>query len=75
MAIYLTVTELANKLGYSPKTIHNLKNKFFVEGVHYIRPFGGNIRFIWEEVEQEINKHTRPTSTAIPMANGGVCYG
>lgn len=75
MATYISTDELAHRLGYHPNTISRLKNKFFIEGVHYIRPFGGSIRYIWEEVEAEINRHTKPDSQAIPMANGGVCYG
>lgn len=75
MATYITAKQLADRLGFKPNYINRLKDKFFIEGKHYIRPFGGGIRYIWEEVEREINRQTRPGSMAIPMANGGVCYG
>ncbi len=75
MTTYMTAGQLAEALGYAPNYINRLKDKFFIEGVHYIRPFGRNIRYIWEEVEKEINRQTKPSSTAIPMANGGYCHG
>lgn len=75
MATYMTAKQLAKALGYTPNHINRLKDNFFIEGKHYIRPFGRNIRYIWEEVEKEIKRQTKPNSTAIPMANGGYCYG
>jgi hypothetical protein len=75
MTTYLTTKQLAERLGFSAGYIANLKDRFFVEGVHYIRPFGGSIRYVWEEVEAEINRKTKPTSNLIPMSRGGYCYG
>jgi len=50
---YLTTNELSKKIKYEPRTIRvQLKDSVLLEGVHYIRPFGGRkILYIWEEVE------------------------
>ena len=53
MSTYLTTNELSKKIKYEPRTIRvQLKDSVLLEGVHYIRPFGGRkILYIWEEVE------------------------
>ena len=39
---YLTTEELSERIKYTPRTIRvTLKDNVLVEGVHYIRPFGG----------------------------------
>ncbi|MBM7072020.1 hypothetical protein JQC92_08255 [Shewanella sp. 202IG2-18] len=50
---YLTTEELSALIKYDPRTIREqLKDAVFIEGVHYIRPFGGRkILFIWQKVE------------------------
>ena len=73
---YLTTDELSSRIKYDSRTIRErLKDSVLLEGVHYIRPFGGRkILFIWEKIEEDmgrVNSHT----FAIPMANGGVCHG
>ena len=47
---YLTTEQLAERIHYDPRTIRTrLKDAVLLEGVHYIRPFGGRkILFIWE---------------------------
>jgi len=74
---YLTTEELAARIKYEPRTIREcLKDSVLLEGVHYVRPFGGRkILYLWEAVEKEMHKHSRREALAIPMANGGVCYG
>ena len=76
-ATYLTTEELAERIKYDPKTIRNrLKDSVLLEGVHYIRPFGGRkILFIWEAIERDMGKASKQHGLAIPMANGGVCHG
>ena len=51
----LTASELANRIHFSSTYInHALKDTIFLQGQHYIRPFGGRkIFYIWEEVEKE----------------------
>lgn len=73
---YLTTDELASRIKYDAKTIRNtLKDAVLIEGVHYIRPFGGRkILFIWERIKEDMVKHSQST-TAIPMANGGLING
>ena len=73
---YLTTDELSARIKYDPRTIRErLKDSVLLEGVHYIRPFGGRkILFIWERIEEDMgcaNTH----AFSIPMANGGVCHG
>jgi hypothetical protein len=39
---YLTTEELSAKIKYDPRTIREqMKDSVLLEGVHYIRPFGG----------------------------------
>ena len=56
----LTAQQLAEKIQYDARTIRNqLKDSVFIEGVHYIRPFGGRkILFVWERIETEMLKFT-----------------
>ncbi len=73
---YLTTEELAVLIKYDCRTIRNkLKDRVLLEGIHYIKPFGGRkILFIWETIQRDMSiapqKHL-----VIPMANGGVAYG
>lgn len=57
---YITTKELAERIHYNERTIRNqLKDSVFIEGVHYIRPFGGRkILFVWERIETEMLKFT-----------------
>jgi hypothetical protein len=57
---YLTTEELSLRIKYDPRTIRNqLKDSVFLEGVHYIRPFGGRkLLFIWEPIEEELLKES-----------------
>jgi len=72
---YLTTNELSNVIKYDTRTIREqLKDSVLIEGVHYIRPFGGRkILFIWEHIERDMG--TAVVALGIPMANGGVCHG
>ena len=53
---YLTTDELADRIKYNPRTIRNrLKDSVLLEGIHYIRPFGGRkILYIWERIEKDM---------------------
>jgi len=72
---YLTTEGLAERIHYDPRTIRErLKDSVLIEGVHYIRPFGGRkILYIWETIERDMKLGA--SAFAIPMANGEVCYG
>ncbi|WP_420428692.1 hypothetical protein [Kordiimonas sp.] len=53
---YLTTFELSERIKYDPRTIRNcLKDSVLLEGIHYIRPFGGRkILYIWEKIEKDM---------------------
>jgi hypothetical protein len=73
---YLTTEELSDRIKYDPRTIRErLKDSVLLEGVHYIRPFGGRkILYLWEQIECDMRIASTDDSL-IPMANGGVCHG
>ncbi|MEY2342914.1 hypothetical protein AB4090_12500 [Acidithiobacillus sp. IBUN Pt1247-S3] len=72
---YMTTRELSSRIKYDERTIRNrLKDSVLIEGIHYIRPFGGRkILYVWEAIERDMGKATGRES--IPMANGRVCHG
>ncbi len=86
---YLTTDQLAEIIHYDSRTIRTrLKDAVLLEGIHYIRPFGGRkLLFIKEAIERDIGKfsaskapgsmvpHTRAPGMDIPMANGGHAHG
>lgn len=74
---YLTTDELSVRIKYDARTIRDrLKDSVLLEGVHYIRPFGGRkILFIWEKIEHDMTTLPDAANFAIPMAGGGVCHG
>mgnify|MGYP002130253618 FL=1 len=53
---YLTTAELSQIIKYDQRTIREqLKDSVLIEGVHYIRPFGGRkILYIWEKIEEDM---------------------
>lgn len=73
---YLTTDELSSRIKYDARTIRErLKDSVLLEGVHYIRPFGGRkILYLWERIEADMG-NTEAQIFAIPMASGGVCHG
>jgi hypothetical protein len=73
---YLTTEELSTRIKYDTRTIREqLKDSVLLEGIHYIRPFGGRkILFIWENIQRDIGQYST-TNSIVPMANGGICHG
>lgn len=73
---YLQLEELAERLHYKPKTIlRSMVDRVLIEGIHYVRPFGGKRRlFIWENIERDMLRGFT-SEQAIPMARGGYCHG
>jgi hypothetical protein len=55
---YLTTEELSERIKYDVRTIRErLKDSVLLEGVHYLRPFGGRkILFIWEAIEEDMRQ-------------------
>ena len=78
---YLTTDELSSKIKYDVRTIRErLKDSVLLEGVHYMRPFGGRkILYIWEAVERDMalpsSRSSSMAMAGIPMANGAVIHG
>lgn len=74
---YMTTEELAERLRYDARYIRSaLKDAVFIEGIHYIRPFGRRrVLYIWEPIERDMVKVSMQEKPGIPMAGGGVCYG
>ena len=74
---YLTTAQLAERIGYTPRTIRNaLVDSVLVEGVHYIHPFGRRkMLFIWEQIEHDMADHSSSRAPMIPMSNGGFARG
>jgi len=74
---YLTTEELSARIKYDVRTIRErLKDSVLLEGIHYVRPFGGRkILFLWEAISRDIGAQTGINRAAIPMANGGVLRG
>lgn len=73
---YLTTTELSERIKYDTRTIRErLKDSVLIEGVHYIRPFGGRkILYIWETIQRDMAKFSHH-SMGIPMASGDLING
>lgn len=76
-ATYLTTEQLSERIHYDTRTIRDrLKDSVLLEGVHYIRPFGGRkLLFLWEAIERDIAKASVAQAPLIPMANGGMAHG
>ena len=57
---YITTKELAERIHYNERTIRNqLKDSVLIEGINYIRPFGGRkILYVWERIEEDMTKTT-----------------
>lgn len=77
MCTYMTTEELAKAIKYDSRYIRNcLMDSVFIEGVHYIRPFGRRkILFIWEAIEEEMRKASNDKAPIIPLKAGGVIHG
>jgi len=73
---YLTTEELSERIKYDARTIRErLKDSVLLEGIHYIRPFGGRkILFVWETIQKDMMKASL-AGVVLPMARGGVAHG
>lgn len=79
MSSYLTTEELAARIKYDVRTIRErLKDSVLLEGVHYIRPFGGRkILYIWDAIERDMVNPVPPKpkeAVTIPLANGRLLH-
>jgi hypothetical protein len=73
----LTTEELSKRIKYDVRTIRErLKDSVLLEGVHYIRPFGGRkILYVWDAIATDMLRPSPGGRSAIPMANGGLLHG
>jgi len=73
---YITTQQLAERINYDERTIReSWKDSVLLEGVHYIRPFGGRkILFLWSAIERDMATWSKERSIGIPMANGGASH-
>ena len=71
---YLKIKDLAQRLGFSPKSIRNkMAEGTFRKGVHYFSPSGIGPRFKWSAVVEWLERNddsTAPDEDSIPMARG-----
>lgn len=70
---YLTTEELAARIKYEPRSIRDrLKDSVLLEGVHYIRPFGGRkTLYLWEVIERDMQLASR-SHEPLPINEQGV---
>lgn len=73
----ITTETLSGRIKYDARYIReNLKDSVFIEGVHYIRPFGRRkILFIWEAIERDMFASPQKAAPMIPLAAGGSIRG
>jgi len=85
---YLTTDELSARIKYDARTIRErMLDSVLIEGVHYIRPFGGRkILFLWEKIETDMAQASSVAAfsgvenlsetivASIPMVKGGLCF-
>lgn len=71
---YLTTNELAERIKYDSRTIRErLKDSVLLEGVHYIRPFGGRkTLYLWEKIEADMAQYSHLQGMQMPQE---VCNG
>lgn len=61
--------ELSERIKYNARTIRNdLKDTVLIEGIHYIRPFGGRkILYVWEEIEKDMRTGIKGSINAMAL--------
>ncbi len=48
---YLTVTQLAARIKFSPRSIYNMiSSEKFVKGKHYVKPSRKKVLFLWSAI-------------------------
>ena len=71
---YLTTEQLSELIHYDARPIRTrLKDAVLLEGIHYIRPFGGRkLLFIWEAIQRDIGTASAQQAPDTRMVNGGI---
>jgi len=74
MEQYLTTDELSALIKMTSGTIRNLVwKKKFKENIHYVKPTGGKLLFIWSSVEDWLFNKTHCPSNGIPEKDPNEC--
>jgi len=61
MEEYLTTKELSSRIKMAPGSIRNLVwNKTFQEGVHYVKPTGRKLLFVWSKCQAWLHGSSQP---------------
>lgn len=71
---YLTTDELSSRIKYDVRTIRErMVDSVLIEGLHYIRPFGGRkILYIWERIEEDMALASSGSSFSVQVRNDEV---
>ncbi|MCG5541244.1 MULTISPECIES: hypothetical protein [unclassified Halorhodospira] len=74
---YLSARQLSERIPYCARYINEvLRDREFIEGVHYIRPFNGRrVVYLWEPIEELMLGPSQVAQQGIPMVSGGICHG
>ena len=72
MEKYLTTKELSERIKMAPGTIRNMVWKgIFQESVHYIKPGGRKLLFIWSGIESWLHGTSEPAPKGTDGKTGG----
>lgn len=76
MATFYSASQLSAHIPYDARYINNvIRDKYFIEGKHYVRPFGGRkILYIWEIIKKDILEN-KFDECLIPLSSGGYING
>ncbi|MCG5529088.1 MULTISPECIES: hypothetical protein [Halorhodospira] len=74
---YLSAKQLSERIPYCARYINEvLRDREFIEGIHYLRPFNGRkVVYLWEPIEEMMLAPHAAEQGGIPLAAGGVCHG
>lgn len=74
---YLSAEQLSERIPYCARYINEvLRDREFIEGIHYIRPFNGRkVVYIWEAIEESMLQPHAGVQQGVPLASGGLCHG
>jgi hypothetical protein len=69
---FITVEQLAARLGWSPKTVQNKMNVIFKKGIHYAQAPGLPVLFKWSAVLELYDWKPEPVTSPAPDTNRGL---
>ncbi len=64
MEQYMTTDELSQQIKMSPGSIRNLVwKRQLIEGIHYVKPTGRKLLFVWSNIEEWLFSGKTPESS------------